>query len=205
MVGLLIRNQIWVLNMQFKKLVGSKCYLSPASTGSAESYAKWDNDLEVTVPLGDEAYTTTTIESLQSDLHGAFKNKSHLYDIVTLDSDLIIGRCLFFDVNMVDRTAKIGIVIGEKEYWDHGYGREALQLLLEYGFNLLNLHNIMLGVYSYNKRAIHCYAKLGFKEIGRRREVRIIGERKFDMIYMDLLASEFETVYLSELLNNLES
>lgn len=191
--------------MTIRKLVGEKCYLAPISSASAEAYAKWDNDLEVAIPLGDEAYTSTTIESLQNDLQGAFSKKSHIYDIVTLEDDRIIGRCMYFNINHTDRTAYVGIVIGEKDYWNRGYGTEALQLLLEYGFYLLNFHNVMLGVYSYNTRAIKCYEKVGFKVIGRQREARIIGDRKYDIIYMDLLAYELEVRYLKELLDSLPS
>ena len=190
-------------SMKIRKLIGEKCYLAPISSASAEAYAKWDNDLEVAIPLGDEAYISTTVESLQNDLSGVFSKKSHLYDIVTLKDDLIIGRCMFFDVNQTDKAAKVGIVIGEKDYWNQGYGTEALQLLLEYGFQILNFHNVMLGVYSYNTRAIKCYEKVGFKLVGRRREARIVGARKYDMIYMDLLARELEVKYLKGLLDKI--
>jgi hypothetical protein len=44
-----------------QKLIGEKCYLSPCSDDDAERWAKWDNDLAVTLPLGDEAYTSLYI------------------------------------------------------------------------------------------------------------------------------------------------
>jgi RimJ/RimL family protein N-acetyltransferase len=56
----------------------------------------------------------------------------------------------------------------------------------------------MLGTFSFNERAIGCYKKVGFKEIGRRREARIIGGKKFDVVLMDILAKEFESVYVSK-------
>ena len=62
---------------------------------------------------------------------------------------------------------------------------------MDYAFNLLNLNSVMLGVYSFNKRAIRCYQKAGFKEIGARRQARIFGPRVYDIIYMDMLSSEF--------------
>ena len=64
-------------------------------------------------------------------------------------------------------------------------------LLLDYGFKALNLHNVMLKVYSFNERAITSYEKVGFKIIGKRREALRRGIKTFDIIYMDILYKEF--------------
>jgi RimJ/RimL family protein N-acetyltransferase len=90
----------------------------------------------------------------------------------------------------VNRSAMLGIFIGEKRYWGKGYGREAVQLLLDYAFNLLNLNSVMLGIFSFNERAIRCFREAGFKEIGRRRQARIIGDKRYDLVLMDVLAEE---------------
>ena len=58
----------------------------------------------------------------------------------------------------------------------------------------------MLGVFSYNKAAIKCYKNVGFQEIGYRREVRIIGDKKYNMIFMDILADEYKSVFVNKLL-----
>ena len=50
----------------------------------------------------------------------------------------------------------------------------------------------MLKAYSFNQRAINCYRKCGFKEIGRRKDAKLVGGEKYDEVYLDLLASEFE-------------
>lgn len=123
-----------------------------------------------------------------------------MFSIVDLQSDIAIGRCLLFDVNLVDRNAKLGIFIGNKEFLGKGFGSDALRLLLDYGFNLLNLNNIMLGTFSFNERAIQCYKKVGFKEIGRRRQARIIGGVKYDSVFMDILAEEFESVFVKPII-----
>ena len=101
-----------------------------------------------------------------------------------------------FDLDLVNRKAMLGIVIGEKAYWGRGYGQEAVRLLLDYAFRLLNLSSVMLGTFAFNQQAIHCYERLGFKEIGRRRQARVIGSRKYDVVLMDILAEEFESVYV---------
>jgi RimJ/RimL family protein N-acetyltransferase len=77
-----------------------------------------------------------------------------------------------------------------------------MRLLLDHAFNLLNLHSVMLGVYSFNDRAIRSYKSLGFKEIGRRRQARIIGPRMFDVVLMDLLADEFQSPVVQKLVSN---
>jgi len=91
----------------------------------------------------------------------------------------------------------LGIVIGEKGYWGKGYGQDAVRLLLDYGFNLLNLNSVMLGTFSFNQRAIHCYKKVGFKEIGRRRQARIIAGTAYDNVLMDILAEEFHNTQVT--------
>ena len=58
----------------------------------------------------------------------------------------------------------------------------------------------MLGVFAYNKRGVACYEKVGFKTIGRRREGRIVGGKKHDVVLMDILAEEFESPYVNKLI-----
>ncbi len=184
----------------YKKLVGEKCYLSPCSAEDAALWAQWDNDLEVAIPLGDEAYTPLALTKAQEIVDHALHNQDHLFSIVDLATDTVIGRCMLFNLNLVDRNAMLGIVIGVKSYRSQGYGQEAVRLLVDYGFNLLNLNSIMLGTFEFNTRAIRCYEQAGFKEIGRRRQARIIGGRKFDAILMDILAEDFASSTVSRFL-----
>ena len=175
----------------YKKLIGHKCYLSPCAPEDAEAWARWDNDLEVSLPLGDEAYTPFPLPKSQEVVADVIRGQHHVFSIVDLETDALIGRCMLFDLDLVNRKAMLGIVIGEKAYWGQGYGQEAVRLLLDYGFNLLNLNSVMLGTFAFNQRAIHCYERVGFKVIGRRRQARIIGGVQHDAVLMDILAEEF--------------
>lgn len=62
------------------------------------------------------------------------------------------------------REAELRIRIGEKEYWNKGYGTFALEQIKCYAFDALGLDRLYLRVYTFNTRAIHCYQKLGFKK-----------------------------------------
>lgn len=79
-------------------------------------------------------------------------------------ADEYIGNCGFNEIS--DKVGTIGIFIAP-EFQNRGLGTEALLALIDYGFNTLQLEEINLDVFSHNKRAIHCYKKLGFKEYKR--------------------------------------
>ena len=183
--------------MYFPKLSGEFVFLSPVAPEDAALWAGWLNDLSVAVPLGDEAYLTYGLERAQQDVSEAVQRQDHIFTIVEKSSNRPIGRCLLFGVNLVDRCGMVGIFIGERDSRGKGYGQEAMRLLLDFGFNLLNLHNIMLGVFAFNERAIRSYQSLGFHEIGRRRETRWIGGKAYDAILMDMLEEEFRARYAS--------
>ncbi|MCL2115334.1 MAG: GNAT family N-acetyltransferase [Methanobrevibacter sp.] len=174
--------------MHFKKLVGKKCYLSPNDTGDAEKFTKWLNDLEVIVNL--DIYSSVINLEIENALLDKL-SKDHNYSIIDNSSNELIGTCGFIELDHLNQTAEIGIFIGNKNYWNKGYGTEALSLLIDYGFNALNIHNIMLRVYEFNKEAIKLYEKVGFKRIGKRREALHRNMEKHDIIYMDVLPIEF--------------
>lgn len=83
------------------------------------------------------------------------------------------------------------IFIAEKDYFSNGYGTAAIKLILDYGFNYINLHSINLTVMEFNPRAIRCYEKCGFKEYGRQRKCKFINGKYYDSVCMDILVDEF--------------
>jgi len=190
--------------MYFKKLIGQKVYLSPYTVADAEKWAEWFNDLPTSLLLGDEAYTPTSVEAERNFITESLKTKkTHFFGIIDKETNQAIGRIGLFNINMVDRNAMVGIVIGEKVSWGKGIGKDSMSLILDYAFNLLNLDNVMLGTFEFNRRSIACYKKVGFKEIGRRRQARIIARKKYDVIWMDILAEEFQSVVVKGVMEKL--
>jgi len=103
----------------------------------------------------------------------------------------LIGSCGFLNLNWRDRSAEVGISIGNKTYWNHGYGSETMRLLLRHGFNTLNLNRIFLQVYETHERAIHVYEKVGFVHEGRQRQARYREGQYIDVLLMSVLKSEW--------------
>ncbi len=173
----------------YKKIAGDKVYLSPIDPGDYEKFTEWLNDLDVTLHLTLSPLIINAEK--EKEMLEKMSREGYHFAIVTKETDELIGTCGLLNANQLHRTAETGIFIGNSDYWNRGYGKEAIELLLDYGFNLLNLNSIYIAALSYNQRAIQCYKKCGFKEIGRRREAYIAGKKHYDIVLMDILASEF--------------
>lgn len=90
----------------------------------------------------------------------------HRYAIETPDG-IHIGNCMFYDLNEYRGEAEIGILIGEREYWDKGYGKDAVDSLLKLLFANANVQRIYLKTLAENMRAQRCFQKCGFVPNGR--------------------------------------
>ena len=178
----------------YEKVSGERCYLSPLRIDDAPTYVGWLSDPEIAINLL-MAQKILTVPAERDVLEGLSRSNEVLAIIAREDEDTLIGNCGLHKVNHYDRHAECGIFIGDKRYWNRGYGTEALTLLIDFAFSVLNLRNVLLEVFDYNQRAMKCYEKVGFKEIGRRRKARTIGGSTYDVLYMDIIAEEFEHPY----------
>jgi len=190
------------LNGPVITLRGEKVGLGPIRREDAVVFIKWLNDPEVTRNLGmlSRAGRITAEDEERWFDRYAHDKDSVTFGIYELASNRLIGDCGLSGVDYVQRTAEFGILIGAKDCWNKGFGTEATMLTLDYGFNILGLHNIMLTVYAHNLRGLLAYEKAGFKVFGRRREARRVAGEVSDVVYMDVLASEFQSPVLKNLL-----
>lgn len=179
----------------FKKLRGERVYLSPRNIEDAELYTEWLNEFDTTDYIG----TSSQVMSLKEEKEylEAEKKSEVAFAIVTEKEDKLIGSIALHDIDHIRRIATMGIFIGDKEYRGQGYGTEAVRLILDFGFNYLNLNNIKLDLKEFNVRALACYKKCGFKEYGRRRKCNFINGKYYDTIEMDILAEEFNESYIN--------
>lgn len=114
-----------------------------------------------------------------------------IYAVRENKADKIIGIAGFDDIIWPSNVATVFIGIGNSAFRGKGYGREALSLLIEFGFNELNFHRIQLNVISYNLNAIRLYESLGFVKEGICRELVYRDGKRFDLYQYGLLKSEW--------------
>ena len=105
----------------FKKLLGDRIYLSPRNSEDVELFTEWLNDFEIT-DYTDRSGKLTTLESEKKYLEENSSPEA-TFIIVTIEGDKMIGTVGLEDINNINRTATLGIFIGDKDYRDKGYGK----------------------------------------------------------------------------------
>ena len=116
----------------------------------------------------------------------------YFFMIRTLEGNNLIGQLAFDGVQWPHADTFVSISIGEREYWDKGYGTDAMRVILRYAFIELNLHRVSLNVFEYNQRAVRSYEKAGFNHEGRVRQFLNRFGQRWDLIHMGILREEWE-------------
>lgn len=175
-------------------LKGKKVLLRPIKRSDISFFLKWFNDPEIIQYLTRYLPMTEMAEEKWIE-ELATKPQSEVVFIIEViedGSNKPIGNCGLHRIHPKDHTAEIGIVIGEKDYWGKGYGTEATQLLIEYGFKQLNLHRVSSWVIEFNKRSIKLCEKLGFQKEGVLRKAIFKNGQFWDKILFGLLKEEWQ-------------
>ncbi len=97
-----------------------------------------------------------------------------------------IGNCMYYDIDLRQGEAELGIMIGDRDYWSKGYGRDTVNTLLDYIFTRTSLTRIYLHTLEWNHRARKSFSHSGFSEI---KQVRRSG---MDFILMEIWRSKWE-------------
>jgi RimJ/RimL family protein N-acetyltransferase len=171
-------------------LIGEHIYLRPLEREDAATFVPWINDQDVTRNL--IQFRPMNRENEEDFIARSYKEQSGMvFGIALKKDDRLIGNTGFHGIHLKDRHAGFGILIGDKAEWDRGYGTEATELMVRYGFETLNLNRIWLHVYDYNPRGKRTYEKVGFKPEGTLREHVYRDGRYSDVLVMGMLRDEW--------------
>lgn len=151
---------------------------------------EWFNDPAVTEHLSIRYPISHRSEREFVASHSDVRYADAVFAVETLGERRLIGGCSLELARPEDRSAILGIAIGDKSCWDGGYGTDTMRTLCRFGFEMMNLHRIQLDVYARNLRARHVYEKIGFQaEVTKRRALYKFGEYQ-DVVVMGLLEAE---------------
>ena len=172
-------------------LTSQNIHLSPIQKEHSETLFNWINNRELV--LYNAPYKPVMEQNHEAWMNLiASKKDVHIFGIRENESKKLIGSCQLYSINLHSRNAELQIRIGEASQRGKGYGSDAVKLLLQFGFNDLNLHRIYLHVFSDNTAAIKSYLKCSFITEGELRQSVFIDGKYSDVTVMSILKEEFD-------------
>lgn len=151
-----------------EELRGSKVILRPKRLEDAATDYAWRCDPELArldaAPVLRSSYYEFLL-GYKEEL--AYRNvRSIRFAVDDAATGKHIGNAMIYEIDYERGEAELGIMIGDKAYWERGYGTEAVQVLLQYIFTQTALRRIYLETLDWNLRAQHSFAKCGFAPCG---------------------------------------
>ncbi|MFA9424062.1 MAG: GNAT family N-acetyltransferase [Sedimentibacter sp.] len=174
-------------------LKGKNLYLSKIEKQDMEYIYKWFSNSEFLKFYDYYPPIPQTKEQVDKTFDYYEGNEeSDVFAIKLVEDGQIIGVAGYDDIIKENKVATLFIGIGSKNFRGKGYGSEAMNILLDYGFNDRNFYRIQLNVLEFNESAISLYEKHGFKKEGTYRQFVLRDEKRYDLILYGLLKYEWE-------------
>ncbi|GGJ51019.1 GNAT family N-acetyltransferase [Deinococcus roseus] len=177
---------------------GTEVFLSRLRTEDQPTVYQHINQAEYAT-YGDAHAQPFALETVEQRYAQRMKDPNRMdFGIFLQGSETLIGRVFLHNISCQQQTATLGVGIFRADQLGKGYGTEAVRLMVEYGMFHLNLYNIDLLVLSDNVRAIRSYQKVGFRILGERQGSAVLGGRRLNDTWMDIIRDEVDLSHLRE-------
>ncbi|WP_456278059.1 GNAT family N-acetyltransferase [Bacillus sp. AK128] len=152
---------------------------------SPEFNVQWSGD-SFSYPLDEDQLKDYIKAANHKDAH------DFVYKVVHQETGKVIGHLSLGRIDRKHKSARIGkVLVGDRSMRGQGIGEQMITAVLEIAFNDLKMHRVSLGVFDFNKGAIACYEKVGFKKEGLLRDYRRVGTEYWNMWEMSILEDEW--------------
>ena len=175
----------------FPKISRGNIYLSPLHSDDYEIFTKWMNDKRIT----DWITTWPRIISISSEkdwLENIQKTGEYNLAIIKKDWDKLLWTVGLFHIDHINQSAELGISIWDFDEHNKWYGADAINAILSFSYDTLNLYNVYLKVKSFNKKAIKCYQKVWFQEIWTMHHCQYCNGERHDLVIMEMLKPDWK-------------
>jgi diamine N-acetyltransferase len=139
--------------------------------GDVEKLYKWENDTSIWHISNTVApYSKHVLEEYILNSHQDIYTVKQLRLMIIINETGESAGCIdLFDFDPANLRAGVGILIGD-EYRNKGYASEALEMLIDYAFNTLYLHQLYCSITYDNKASLKLFEKHHFSLIGRKKD-----------------------------------
>jgi len=169
----------------------------PDPDRDAEVESRWTHDAEYLRLLAPEPARPLSPGHIKKRHEMAEKegDKAHHqvhFTIRARADDRLLGFIRVEYIEWAHGAAMVQMGIGDPHERGHGFGGEALQLVLRYAFDELNLHRLMAITSDYNPGAVRFFERAGFAVEARQRQALQRDGRRWDALIMGLLRPEWD-------------
>jgi len=171
-------------------LQGKLTRLRPLQQSDLPDLIRWYGDPEVNHWLHQSEYRDVSEERVRAKFGPGTEREGEVRWIMESADGTSIGVLRLEGIEVVHGRAELAVSIGEKAYWERGYGTDAIRLALRHGFRALGLRRVDLITDADNERGIRCYEKCGFRREGVLRAHRLRYGEPLDMVVMGVLREE---------------
>jgi diamine N-acetyltransferase len=157
-------------------LSGKNIRLRAIEPADLDIIYEWENDpanwlISNTITPFSKHVLNRYIEHAHKDIHEArqLRLMIDLMDTSGVTKETI-GTVDLFDFDPVHKRAGLGILIANQENRMKGFAYESLSILIQYSFETLHLHQLYCNISNDNQASLNLFKKLGFVEIGIKRD-----------------------------------
>ncbi len=176
-------------------LQSDRVELTPLQIENIHTHFRWNNDPELNRLDSEVPYEEESFGAFKSRFERMCDNPSpshRNFEIHARTDDCLIGVAFVTDISPHNLHARLGVTIGDRDYWGKGYGRASLELLLSYCFEDLGLHRVSAEIFEYHTAWRDLVEGLGFRKEGTVREHLRREGQYWDKEVYGLLRSEYQ-------------
>ena len=174
---------------------GEKVYLKAVEQEDLEQLKEWRNLPDFRKHFREYRELNSAMQLKWYESFVVNDKNTIMFSIFLKSTDELVGCCGLCYINWVHRNADLSLYIGHENAYidDSGLAEEACLLLLEYGFNEINLHKIWTEIYDFDEKKQKLYNKFGFNQDGILRDQYYYDGKWCNSLLLSLISNEFST------------
>ena len=153
------------------KLSGDTIYLRALEPEDLEFLYQLENNTEIwEISNTVTPYSKHVLKLYLENAHRDIYDVKQLRLCICDSKGGAVGLIDLFDFDPKNHRAGLGIVVLEQKERNRGVGAEAIKLVMKYAFSTLGLRQLFANVIEDNQASIHLFKKLGFQEVGIKKD-----------------------------------
>lgn len=163
---------------------------------NASMRSHWVSDISVQKMYSEPAYTTEeeVRELLNKYIEAYRQNNTYRWAITLRDASDCIGQIAYFMINDINHWGEIEYCVG-RAFQNKGYITEAVNGILEFGFEVIKLHKVQVCHKANNPASKRVIEKCGFVYEGALRDFFFMDNQYVDRLYYSMLQPEWEKLH----------